>query len=654
MYIFATGPGKRYFVAALTTPDGPQYLYLGKALNKEAGIYKNAVRGIFKFDRTTGDISAVPENLIEEKAAEKKSYSRVSVDFGDSFFLNEFLYKSGMMSIIDQLDCENLDTLHAMILFYTLSSVANCDAIYWYSGNIVHLLYPNANISSQRISEFLSSIGTAENRMKFQIEYIKYITKYYNKDKNILIDSTGLPNSINFRFTRKNIHNGKLSNEVRLIFVVQKSTGLPLFYYVVPGNVVDVNTLETIFYHLEAMNIDLDSCILDAGFNSDYNYNLFYDLANYKKKIGFIIRIKSNFKQYKDFIEESLEFLEKKENLVKYEDRYLFVIKKQVFVGSENKNPAWIYLGLDIARKNDEYKSLVKKAKNKNLSNDDVFAALQSEGLFGILSNLDIPCEEILPAYYQRQAAEQIFDFAKNYTKLLPLRTYTEETFQGHLLLSYIATCSVKLIQLRLKVANLFYASRLVHMRNQKCTIYKNFIIPDVAPKEVNEVYKCFKIAYPKRIALDGTKIEYTPPLIDIDAIIPKIQKNTSQTSVATSTVSAKSTVESVSREESPSVDAIPVSANDEDDSHLKQQPKGISEPQPAKRGRGRPLGSKNKKTLEREAMMANEPQPVKRGRGRPLGSKNKKTLEREAMMRKDAASIVSAQDAVGTQIHLS
>ena len=65
----------------------------------------------------------------------------------------------------------------------------------------------------------------------------------------------------------------------------------------------------------------------------------------------------------------------------------------------------------------------------------------------------------------------------------------------------------------------------------------------------------------------------------------------------------------------------------------------------PRKRGRGRPPGSKNKKTLEREAAAANGTEtsatntntanktptdagiPQKRGRGRPPGSKNKKTL---------------------------
>ena len=49
------------------------------------------------------------------------------------------------------------------------------------------------------------------------------------------------------------------------------------------------------------------------------------------------------------------------------------------------------------------------------------------------------------------------------------------------------------------------------------------------------------------------------------------------------------------------------------------------------KRSRGRPKGSKNKKTLDREAQAAVADSTPKRGRGRPKGSKNKKTLEREA-----------------------
>lgn len=45
----------------------------------------------------------------------------------------------------------------------------------------------------------------------------------------ILIDSSGLPNESHLPVTGVNNHNGIISLEVRVIYVVQQSTGLPLF-----------------------------------------------------------------------------------------------------------------------------------------------------------------------------------------------------------------------------------------------------------------------------------------------------------------------------------------------------------------------------------------------------------------------------------------
>lgn len=59
------------------------------------------------------------------------------------------------------------------------------------------------------------------------------------------------------------------------------------------------------------------------------------------------------------------------------------------------------------------------------------------------------------------------------------------------------------------------------------------------------------------------------------------------------------------------------------------KQEKNVVSNEPRRKS-GRPKGSKNKKTLEREATMTME-QP-KRRPGRPKGSKNKKTLEQEAL----------------------
>ncbi len=52
------------------------------------------------------------------------------------------------MDAVDRIGYGNPDTLHAMLLFYILSGLANVDAIHWYEGNIVQLLYPRAKLIS--------------------------------------------------------------------------------------------------------------------------------------------------------------------------------------------------------------------------------------------------------------------------------------------------------------------------------------------------------------------------------------------------------------------------------------------------------------------------------------------------------------------------
>ena len=592
MFIVYSGEGDQYASAAMSKRHGAstsmKYTYLGKVIDREAGIYKSRERGVFTFDVNTGTFGEVPENFAFPSVQKRK---RVSVDFGDSFFLNQFLWKSGVMDVVDQIGYGNPDTLHAMLLFYTLSGLANVDAIHWYEGNVVQLLYPKANMTSQRISDFLATIGTPEKQMAFQKAYIEYVMNHYSKDKNILIDSSGLPNGIHMPATRINVHNGKVSNEVRLIFVVQRSTGLPLYYRAVPGNIVDVTTLERIFLHLDSMGVDIDSCIMDAGYNSGDNMDLFYD-ENHNCKIDFITRLKSGDKNFQTMVSEELGSLDQKENFVKYEDRYVFIKKRQIMVGSKNNNPAWMYLGLDCGRLSDEQHKLLKRAAKDNLTKDEVYDAMQGEGLFGVISGREYSCDEILPAYYQRQAAEQIFDFAKNYTKLLPLRTNNAETFQGHLLLAYIASCSVKMIQMRLKVADLFMGSRLTIMRNQKCTIYQNRIVTDDAQREVNETYSAFGMKCPSSIPIVDGMLEYVHPKSDTLPPEKKKRKRRKKSDIQASTLNAD----------------VPT----------------------PKRKPGRPKGSKNKKTLEREKLEKIHPSKPKCGRGRPKGSKNKKTIERE------------------------
>ena len=352
MYIIYSGTDDSYASAAVSKREGTEtsikYIYLGRVLDREKGIYKSRERGVFCFDVSSGTFSPVPDDYVPPQKNDGRKLKKVSVDFGDAFFMDSYLHSSGLMQVIDQIKYGNPDTLHAMVLFYTLSGLANCDAVHWFEGNIARLIYPNANLTSQRISDFLAAIGTPEKQMDFQKAYLGFVMEHYDNDKNILIDSSGLLNDIHFPLTCRNVHNGKVSNEIRLIFVVQRSTGIPIYYRAVPGNIVDVSTLRRVFLHLDSLGIDISSCIMDAGYNSGDNLDLFYD-ENHKCKIGFITRIGADDTTFKTMVSEGLGSLDTKENLIKYEDRYLFIKKKQVMVGSKKENPAWLYLGLDLA-----------------------------------------------------------------------------------------------------------------------------------------------------------------------------------------------------------------------------------------------------------------------------------------------------------------
>ena len=631
VYIFYTGPDKSYaYIGESKRVGGKNVVssqYLGRVIDREAGIYKSKERGIFTFNLEANQYGTPPESYVPPVLNDRRRREKAddALDFGDAFFVDWFIRSTGFMDVIDTLKYGNPDTLHAMVLFYVLSNLANSDAITWYKGNIVKYLYPKADFNGQRISDFLASVGRESKTQVFQKNYISFINEHYCKDHAILIDSTGLPNSIHMPMTCKNIHNGVLHNEVRLIYVVQRSTGLPLYYTPIHGNVVDVSTLEFVLANLEELGVDVSLCIIDAGYDSGTNLDLFYDKEKKECKIGYIVRADSNDKRLLKMVEEEMASMNNRENFVQYQDRYLFIKKRQVFVGSNEDMPAWLYLGIDMNRMTDERHKLFDRASKKKLTKDMVYDLMHDEGVFGIISGFEYTIDEILPAYYQRQAAEQIFDFAKNYTKLLPLRTQSPETFKGHLAISYIACIVVKMLQMRFKEVDLFLGGKLLSLRNQKCLIYKDgiTIFPPQAPG--SEIYKLFKFESPVKLPFVDGRLAYDYP--ESGSVPP--EPPTKRTGGKPARTSEKQLDQNPKHQEHENQDSCVCSEAQHSDEKTTVPPDEVT-PVPPKRGKGRPKGSLNKKTIARKAAEAANP-PVKRGPGRPKGSLNKKTIARMA-----------------------
>ena len=236
--------GKTYAKACKSRRAGDsvekEYIYLGRVLDIEKGIYQNRERGVFTYIPETNTFGEAPEEFVPVESQRKES---LILDFGDAYFLDEFMKKNGIDKLIEAIGYGNPDTIYAMLSYYTICSMANCHAQSWWEGSYARILYPRANLTSQRISDFLAAIGDEYTQRGFFHEYFKLLEQTGVDTGNVLIDSTGLPNNIHFPLTAVRNHNGEISNEVRLIYVVHQKTGLPIYFRYCAGNVIDTSTL---------------------------------------------------------------------------------------------------------------------------------------------------------------------------------------------------------------------------------------------------------------------------------------------------------------------------------------------------------------------------------------------------------------------------
>lgn len=74
-------------------------------------------------------------------------------------------------------------------------------------------------------------------------------------------------------------------------------------------------------------------------------------------------------------------------------------------------------------------------------------------------------------------ADQRKYSICKNNTKMLPLRTQSEETFWGHLVLSLIASVIVKILQEKVKDTSFNPESMLLSLRGQKCKVFDDRVI---------------------------------------------------------------------------------------------------------------------------------------------------------------------------------
>ena len=472
---------------------------LGRVIDKKNNIFRQ--KGV-TYQYVLGEgRREVPTSALPPEPAVTGA-EKLILDFGDAWFLQEYLSRQPFYDSIQNTLPHERDTLLALIFYLLLTNRgASCHAKIWYEGNYACLAFPYANLTSQNISRVLKELGREEIQRRFFGEYMSSI---YGNDgaAGILVDSTGVPNATKMDITQISNHNGDINREVRLIYVIDRDNGMPIYFRYVAGNIIDVSTLITTVSELGQYGVSVRHAILDAGYFSEKNA-----AGLFESGIPFMTRLAPNKTAFKDAAAGNMDDLMSQKYACRYGERLVFVKKVPVNVCGHE---AYVYLCIDEDMYLMQHKKTILNALDDKKDSDETDAAIKRLGAFAILTSEEVP-EVKLPMYYTRQQVEQVFDISKNYADLLPIRVQSEQAFAGHLLICFMATAIMQKLQQELlkrrskKAKSLNAESIFSYLRNQKCKVYKDYAIPQEPRKEVNAIYDIFKVQVPYKIPLTTT-----------------------------------------------------------------------------------------------------------------------------------------------------
>jgi hypothetical protein len=468
-------------------------------VDKENGIYRSRKRGLFAYSLEKG-YSELPANVKVDEFADAPMKEKLILDFGDAYCLYTALKTCGLDEIIRAILPGQEDTTMSIVGFKLLAGASNRYAQDWWEGSYARILFPEARLRSQRLSEYYREIGNEAIHRDFFRNYLRVFCQ--NNQAGVLIDSTGMPNDIRFPLTAINTHNGVTSNETRLLLVVDRHSGKPLFFRYNAGSIVDVTTLRSTIAELQAYGVRTDYAIVDAGYYSESNIRSLYGDNGEGELIPFLTRLAPNLKLYKQLVSEHACDLAQSKYMLMQRGRLLSVKRVGIDLFGHG---GYAYVAIDHARREDEiYRYAKNTIDSKDVSHEDMDKAIKSKGFFILVSSEMIEAKDVMPLYYTRQAVEQIFDVSKNYTELLPLRVHSGEALRGHLLLSFIATVVYLSINEMLKDTIYNAQGAFFILKNQKCKVFDDRILPKEVNKKMNDIYKKLKIKSPIRLPFCG------------------------------------------------------------------------------------------------------------------------------------------------------
>ena len=497
---------------------------LGKVIylreDGKEGIFLSDTRGLIQYNSETDTFSSVSRDDPRlDGRTDLFPEPEIHTIIGDAYLFLKFMERIGMLAVLRTVFEKDKEYERCLchILHTILKNGAKKSCDDFVEQSFISCLFTDIPIRSlESDTAYFSLMGKDRIRVSFFKTFIDIMRKKNHKfGKASYVDSTPLPNDIQNLVTNALCSHGvaMTSNQTRMVMVLDEETDMPVWYSLIPGNVLDLQTLESIHSDvLETLDVQINAYVLDAGyltkkvlarFNLDSELLTDDDGVVYRERILAKMPSKKGF-PYRELYDEFRPYFSNVEYQFDREGHTYFGAVKEELIFGHRMN-AYVYLDLDNALSGiREFRDKHPEDYEKMTLREKDWATYRS-GYFVLLANEEKSVSEMLNDYYGRTVIETYFKTMKDFTDLLPLRKWNRDTIYGKILNDIIS--SIIFTQARTEINSRGKAATKLISKTQAlmCTRRRNGDIRVEEPnKQVRELYEKMSIDIPSNIKTES------------------------------------------------------------------------------------------------------------------------------------------------------
>lgn len=252
---------------------------LGKVVSidpdRKKGVFLSPTRGLVAYDSVADSFESIERDDPRINMLNLFPEPEIHTVFGDVYLFLSVCEKSGLLTVLRTAFSQ--DKEYERILTQLLHSVLkdgskiSCDDFIGKSfASYLFEHIPLGSLGSDTV--YFSLMGADSSRIAFFKTFVSHMRRKAPEfGAGCYVDSTPLPNAI-----RDNPFNALCSHgitstsiQTRLVLVLDEKTGLPVWYSVVPGDLLDLSTLRSTMEDVaESLDICISNFVLDAGYAS--------------------------------------------------------------------------------------------------------------------------------------------------------------------------------------------------------------------------------------------------------------------------------------------------------------------------------------------------------------------------------------------------